>query len=621
MIAARGTAITGAEAVVTAFAGLGPVAAIGTVRHLIIPGFRTRGALAARLAFALLAWWTGFAGGPALVLARSGFSGRRSGFSGRFGGGLGGRGRFGSGFGGRGRLGPGGGFRDLRYGGWFRHGFSLDGGSCLGGDLFVFEFAHLGTSGWAIPASNRRGSGVHRQPRPFQGDAAGGLQPQLRLVALDELGHEPVAGFQVVAAVFRPFQHPIQSAMQPPRTRLALATGLRCLWRQHAIAFPVKTRQFAQIRRRAAELLDQTNHGVPGFGSLGHLLPIESAAEKSDAIVASGFGDLQLASGLGIHDCGRRAGGRQGKAHGEGLALDSGHILKKLFGGLLEQPLHLAGEGDQGIPGSGDGELVAARIEDSHLLPELGLRAEHLDLAGEEVAEKQRAFERLVDGPRPAQPGGELIDIGAENAPELAASCAGRQHGRTGLRVARFLVAGRGVAGERKFGIGRGEQERLAEVEARRDGGRNAAIETGEGIAGAVRLRGERFKQALGFDGVEAAPAVQLLGEALTDIRPVAQIFSGGPGQTEGSIGNPGQGAGGFREVVMGLRDAFGGEHHQELAAAGGADQLVGELQMVEQGARDGVGKDAGIEAAAGQRVQFTRGRGGERFDAQQLGL
>ena len=101
---------------------------------------------------------------------------------------------------------------------------------------------------------------------------------------------------------------------------------------------------------------------------------------------------------------------------------------------------------DQGVPRAVHGEIVAAGVEDGDLAPELRHRAQHFQLAGEELLVEHGKLHVLLDGVHAAQAHAEIVHIAAQHAPDGAALRAARErlHGGGGLAV----VAGGGVAGQ-----------------------------------------------------------------------------------------------------------------------------------------------------------------------------
>src|SRR5882762_6677951 len=65
-------------------------------------------------------------------------------------------------------------------------------------------------------------------------------------------------------------------------------------------------------------------------------------------------------------------------------------ILQILFGETMEEPLDFPGEQNQRIPGAIHGKIIAARIKDGHLPPELRHGAQDLELTGEKLFVKHR---------------------------------------------------------------------------------------------------------------------------------------------------------------------------------------------------------------------------------------
>ena len=116
------------------------------------------------------------------------------------------------------------------------------------------------------------------------------------------------------------------------------------------------------------------------------------------------------------------------------------------FGEAAEQPLQLARQADQRIPGAIDREIVAARIDHGDFAPELGHGAQHFQLAREELLVHHRELDVFLDALRAADANAEIIDVAAQHAPGRETGGARCEHGGGGGLAA--IVAGRGMAGE-----------------------------------------------------------------------------------------------------------------------------------------------------------------------------
>src|SRR6202022_1249200 len=103
--------------------------------------------------------------------------------------------------------------------------------------------------------------------------------------------------------------------------------------------------------------------------------------------------------------------------HGECLAFGSREILEMLLAETLEQALQLAGERYQSVPGTVQGKVVAAGINQVHLAPEIRERTQDLQLPCEELLVQNRKLDVLFDGLDAADANAEVIDVATQHAP------------------------------------------------------------------------------------------------------------------------------------------------------------------------------------------------------------
>ena len=210
----------------------------------------------------------------------------------------------------------------------------------------------------------------------------------------------------------------------------------------------VKVFEFVEEFGRGAEAAEQFAHLAFDFGGFLQLGPIDRPAEERDRI---------LARGLHCFEC----FGGAGEDAGHGLVsfgVDDGHgdAAGGAFALLVELPqqepgdaAHLFGEIEEGVPGGGDGEIVATAIEDGDAGGKLVGGGDAGEFTGDEVLKSERELEVLFGAGGGVEAGTDVIEIGGEDAP----AARGGERAGDGSRQGPLVLAG---VGEKSGGVSGG---------------------------------------------------------------------------------------------------------------------------------------------------------------------
>ena len=111
------------------------------------------------------------------------------------------------------------------------------------------------------------------------------------------------------------------------------------------------------------------------------------------------------------------------------------------------KPLQLARECDQRVPGAIHREIVAAGVQQVHLAPEFGQRAQHFHLAREELLVQHRKLDVLFDALQPPHADAEAVHIAPQHSPHASGPARGAPSVATVAADGRRRWARRGAPG------------------------------------------------------------------------------------------------------------------------------------------------------------------------------
>src|SRR5580704_10688992 len=255
-----------------------------------------------------------------------------------------------------------------------------------------------------------------------------------------------------------------------------------------------------------------------------------------EAILVAGARDFEITPAIFIYPRERRAWFRDRQRHGDGLRFGPRQIFEILLREARKYALQLARESRQRIPRSVRGEVRRAGIQHGHALEVFALRAQQLCFAREELLVEHREMDVLFDALQAAHARPVVVDLAAQNAPELLSVRAAREflRGGEGVAVAGSVTRdgnGRVCADVPSIRTAFGCDQRR-KIETPADGGNVAQIARDPVGAGSLCGKGVEIT---GFGSARTGSFLHAVLQALADDGPIAEILGRAPDETQSS--------------------------------------------------------------------------------------